>query len=85
MNKKMITNMANERGYSFYDYYIDDKHTENKYYIKNWNTGDLQGFDLLSEIYDYFKNQDCVTGFASRCTSDGRLRENIQLTSTWII
>lgn len=56
LTKKNIERLCEERNYSFYDYFIDDMYTENKYYIKNWQTGKLKGFDRLSDIYEYFND-----------------------------
>ena len=53
MTKKDISKLCEKYDYCFYDYFIDDIHTENKYYIKNWWTGDFKGFDRLSDICGY--------------------------------
>lgn len=51
--KKAIKKYCEKNDYFFCDYYIDNMHMENKYYIKSWKTGKIRGFDRLEAIYYY--------------------------------
>lgn len=51
--KKRIEKLCEKYDYCFYDYFIDDMYRDNKYFIKNWWTGDFKGFDRLEDIYWY--------------------------------
>lgn len=46
---KRIQKKAETNGYRVYDYFIDNMHTENKYYLINENNVIL-GFDRLTDL-----------------------------------